>query len=186
MKYIFGFVAVILIVLITLVLIWRGLMGGGGAPAEEPAPLTDYAFTTTAMRLTIDGEINADEEHSAVRITLSRSENRVEILEGYDYAMTDSRSYASNQEAYGNYLRALDLMGFTEGADSEEMADERGVCPTGERYTYEIVDGTDVKQRYWSTSCRTSDGTFLGESREVQKFFRALIPDYRDLTRGVL
>jgi hypothetical protein len=184
MKYFFGFAAIILLVLITFVLIWRGFTGGGDEP-EAPPPLSDYAFTTTAMRLTIDGEVDAQQEHSAIRIIVSRSESRLEVLEGYDRVLTESRSYASNQEAYGVFLRALDRMGYTLGDSDPDLRDERGFCPTGRRYIYEIVDGTDVIQKFWSTSCDRDEGTFQGAGNRVLDLFREQIPDYRQLTRNV-
>lgn len=185
MKYFFGFAAVILLVLITFILIWRGLTGGGGEEQNVPPPLSDYTFTTTAMRLTIDGEVNAQQEHRAIRIIVSRSESRLEVLNGYDRVLVDSKSYASNQEAYGVFLRSLDRMGYTMGDDDPDLRDERGFCPTGRRYIYEIVDGTDVIQKFWSTSCDRDEGTFQGSASLILDLFKEQIPDYRQLTRKV-
>lgn len=183
MKYFFGFAAVILVLLVTFVLIWRGW--SGNTTPEAPPPLSDYTYTTAAMRLTTIGPVNPDQEHRAVRITISRSENRLEVLEGYQRSPASSKSYPSNQEAYGTFLRALDLMGYTKGNDNPNLADDRGFCPTGKRFIYEIVDGTNVKQRYWSTSCSKAQGTFNGAASAIQKLFKDQIPEYRDLTRGV-
>lgn len=184
MKYFLGFTAVILLVLVTFILIWRGFTGGGDEP-EVPPPLTDYTFTSVSVRLTIDGEINAQQEHQAIRMTVSRSESRLEVLNGYDRKLANSKSYPSIQEAYGNFLRALDLLGFSEGIDNPDLEDERGYCPSGQRLIYEIVDGTEVIQRYWSTSCSSSQGTFEGEARSIRSLFQKQIPDYRDLVRDV-
>jgi hypothetical protein len=184
MRYVIGFIAIIVLVILTFVLIWRGVTGDGD-PVETPAPLTDYTFTTTVMRFTIVGRVNADQDHRSVRMTISRSENRIEILEGYQEALGEARSYASNQEAYGTFLRSLDLLGFTQGSDDPERADDRGFCPIGQRYIYEIVDGTNVVQRYWSTSCRGDMGPFEGDKGGVRSLFQAQIPDYRAITRGV-
>lgn len=182
MKYTLGFIAVIIVVIITFVMIWRGIMGR--EPEAQPAPLTDYALTTTAMRLTIDGEVNTDEEHRAIRITVSRSESRVEILKGYGKEVVQGKSYESTDKAYETFLRALDLMNYTKGNNNLELEDDRGYCPEGERYIYEIIDGTDVQQRYWSTSCNR-EKTFDGESNDVIKLFKKQIPDYRSFTKDV-
>lgn len=185
MKYFFGFAAVLLLILITFILIWRGLTGGGGGEQDVPPPLSDYTFTSTAMRLTIDGEVNSQQEHQAIRIIVSRSESRLEVLNGYDRVLADSKSYASNQEAYAVFLLALDRMGYTQGDDDPDLRDERGFCPTGKRYIYEIVDGTDVIQKYWSSSCGKDQGTFEGVSKSILSLFKKQIPDYRQLTRKV-
>lgn len=184
MKYFFGFAAVIVLVILTFVLIWRGFSGGGDAPAPPP-PLHSYTFTTTAMRFTIDGPVDPESEHRALQVTVSRSESRIEILKGYDRVVSKAKSYASNQEAYETFLRALDLLDYTQGNDDPALADDRGYCPSGRRFIYEIVDGTDILQRYWSTSCSRKQGTFLGSASEVQKLFKTQIPDYDEFTRGL-
>lgn len=183
MKYAIGFVAVILITVLTFVLIWRGVMNR--EPEVQPAPLADYALTTTFMRLTIDGAVNTDDEHRAIRITVSRSESRVEILKGYDYEVVDGKSYPSTDEAYSTFLRALDLMNYTKGNNQPEMEDDRGYCPAGKRYIYEIISGSDVEQRYWSASCSSKVGNFEGEAREVRQLFEEQIPDFRKFTKDV-
>lgn len=183
MKYAIGFVAVILITILTFVLIWRGVMNR--EPEIQPAPLADYALTTTAMRLTVDGAVNPDEQHRAIRITVSRSESRVEILKGYNYEFVDGKSYPSTDEAYSTFLRALDLMNYTKGNDTAEMEDDRGYCPAGKRFIYEIIDGTDVSQRYWSTSCSKKVGNFEGDAQDVRKLFEEQIPDFKKFTKDV-
>lgn len=153
-------------------------------PDVQPAPLADYSLTTTAMRLTIDGEVNTDEEHRAIRITISRSESRVEILKGYDKEVVAGKSYESTDKAYETFLRALDLMAYTKGNDNLQLEDDRGYCPEGQRYIYEIVDGTDIHQRYWSTSCN-KEKSFEGDSQDIIKLFKKQIPDYRSFTKDV-
>lgn len=182
MKYTIGFIAVILITILTFVLIWRGVMGG--EDEVQPAPLTDYAISTTAMRLTTEGQVNPDKLHRAIRITVSRSESRVEILKGYDGEVIKGKSYPSTDEAYFTFLRALDLMGYTEGKDKPEMADHRGYCPAGKRYLYEIVDGVDLLQTYWSASC-SKVGNFEGDDSGIRKLFEEQIPDYRKFVDNV-
>lgn len=184
MKFFFSFVGIVLLILITFILIWRGMTGDGPVP-EAPAPLSDYTFTGVMMRFTVVGQVNQQEDHRGMRMTVSRSESRLEVLEGYDRTITESRSYASNQEAYATFLRALDKQGFTQGNDDPELRDDRGFCPRGRRFIYEIVDGNEVIQRYWSTSCGRSQGTFEGNGGAIERLFRAQIPDYRELTRGV-
>lgn len=184
MKYFFGFGAVILLTILTFVLIWRGF-GGGGESVPQAVPLSDYTFTTTAMRFTTEGLVNADKEHRAIRITVSRSESRVEVLGGYQRSVLKAKSFASNQEAYATFLRALDKLGYTDGVEDPELADDRGFCPQGQRYIYEIVNGTDVMQRYWASSCRKEKRTFLGKVSDVNWLFQNQISGYREFIRSV-
>lgn len=184
MKFFFSFVGIVLLILITFILMWRGMTGDGPAP-EAPPPLSDYTFTGVMMCFTVIGQVNQQQDQRAIRMTVSRSESRLEVLEGYDRVITESRSYPSNQDAYATFLRALDQQGFTQGDDTPERRDDRGFCPRGRRFIYEIVDGSEVIQRYWSTSCGRSQGTFEGNAGAIERLFRAQIPDYRDLTRGI-
>jgi len=82
--------------------------------------------------------------------------------------------------------RALDLAGFTKGDAKSTNTNERGYCPTGDRYIFEIVNGASDAQRYWSTSCRNS-GTFKGNVAQVKQLFIAQIPpvDFAKETAGL-
>lgn len=173
MRYFIGFLAVVIFVVAIFILVLRGFRGPD-QPAE--APLTDYTSTNIMMRYTVDGPINNEESHRKVRITVSRSESRIELIQGYQENVILAKSYVSNEEAYGTFLRTLDLLNFTEGDKNPEKADERGVCPTDNRFVYEIVNGTDKLQRYWKGSC--GGGTFGGNANLVRAAFIQQIPDY--------
>ncbi|HEU4914753.1 MAG TPA: hypothetical protein VFT16_05140 [Candidatus Saccharimonadales bacterium] len=175
MRYFLGFLASIGLVILVFFLVLRGL-GGNNNPAEVN-PLTDYANTDAIVRMTVDGPIVADEQHQAYRITVGRSETRIETLQGYQYSTIDSKTYPNNQEGYTNFLRALDIAGFSKGnpeADSQ-AEDERGVCAFGSRFVYEIVKGTSQIQRYWATSCG-GQGTFKGSTENVKRLFDKQVP----------
>ena len=184
MKYFFGFLGSLGLVILVFILVLRGLGGGGGGqkPKEE-VRLPDYTHTTTAMQFTTEGRVNADQEHYAVRITVSRSEARIEILQGYQENVIYAQSYPSNSEAYATFLRALEKMGYTKGDEESAIEDDRGFCPTGQRYIYTIVNGSSTAQRFWTSSC--GGGTFEGQSAKIRALFKAQIPEYTKLTRGI-
>lgn len=182
MRYLLGFLAVIGLVVVVVVLIIRGLSGGDNT-TENGVKLTDYTHTDTVMRMTIEGPINSEQVHQSVRVTVGRSESKVEALQGYENAVFDSRSFGSNSEAYGTFLRALDLLDYNRGSDNEALEDARGYCPEGNLYTFEIIDSNSSLQRYWLTSC--GEGTFAGQAGKIQKLFKAQIPDYGKFIRNV-
>jgi hypothetical protein len=181
MRYFIGFLSVFALVLLVLLLIIRGLSGDDSDKNQRK--LSDYARSDTVMRLTIDGPINADTEHQGVRVTIGRSENSVEILQGYRRIAVASQTYANNEQAYITFLKALQLLGYTRGNPDENLRDERGYCPEGDRYIFEIKTGSQEIQRYWRTTCK--EGTFRGDTTPVINLFQAQIPDYAEFTKDV-
>jgi len=179
MRYFLGFLAAIGLIVLVFILVLRGF-SGGKQPANK-AVLTDYASTETVMQLTLDGPVNADQNHERVRISVGRTINTIEIMKGYENKVVDSRIYPNNEEAYGNFLRSLQLLGYTKGNADPKLADERGVCPLAQRYVYEIVSGDATVQRFWNGSC--GGGTFGGNANNVRALFKQQIPDYSQLTR---
>lgn len=185
MRYLVAALVSIGLVILVIILLVRAIFGGGGDVQERPAPLVDYANSNVIVRTTISGPIVSNEEHEEIRIDVSQYTADIRTITGYEGRVTSSNRFNSNPSAYASFLSALDLMGYTQGNDDEELADERGRCHDGNRYVFEIIDGSDVVQRYWSTSCRGEGGTFQGQTREVVDLFKAQIPrdDYRDITR---
>lgn len=178
MKYFFGFLASVGLIIAVFILIVHGFSGGPKTPTT--APLTDYTNTNVQMRFTIDGPINADQSHRAVRITIDQNQAMIQLLNGYGQSVADQHTYSSNTTAYGNFLRALDLVGFTHGTTTATTQDERGYCPSGSRYNFDIVDGANVKQHFWNTSCGGA-GNFRGNTKAVTTLFEAQIPDFGNL-----
>jgi hypothetical protein len=179
MRYFFGFLAAVALIVVVFILIVRGFSGGRSDAQTE---LMDYAKTQTVMRMTIDGPVNADQDHRSVTVTVGRSSNTVNLDQGYQGNVLDTRTYASNEEAYATFLRALDLLGYNKGNADPDREDSRGFCPTGKVYTFEVVTGSSTVQRFWTTSC--GGGTFKGNATIVRTLFREQIPDYSDLLRG--
>jgi hypothetical protein len=179
MKYFFGFLAAVTLIVVVFILIIRGL--GGGRPKLQ-TQLIDYAKTQTIVRMTVEGPVKADQDQRSVTTTVGRSTNIIELRQGYQNNVIDTKSYASNEEAYATFLRALDLQGYTKGNDDPDREDSRGVCPTGRVYTFEIVTGSSNVQRFWTTSC--GGGTFKGKTDIIRRLFRAQIPEYAKVTRN--
>ena len=177
MKYFFGFLASVGLIILTIVLIVRSF-SGNDKPVNAPAPLIDYANTSVEMQYTIDGPINSDVEHKALRITVGQDAATAEVLSGYNQNVTQSKTYPSNQAAYAEFLRALDLAGYTKGNTDASLKDERGYCPNGYRYNFDIVDGSDTKQHFWSTSCGSGEGSSRGKTRQIISLFQEQVPDY--------
>ncbi|HEY5667611.1 MAG TPA: hypothetical protein VIR03_00435 [Candidatus Saccharimonadales bacterium] len=182
MRYFFGFVASIGLIVLVFILVLRGF--GSKSNPQSQNPLTDYANSSTVMRMTVDGPIVGDQQHQAYRITVSRDQILIETLQGYNYSPIATQTYENTQQGYTNFLRAIDLAGYTKGNTkaSGQANDERGVCASGDRFIFEILSGGSQIQRYWATTCNGT-GTFKGNKATVKHLFdrQVPIPDYSKL-----
>lgn len=177
MRYLLGLLGIVGLIIVVTVLIVRGF---GGDESKAGPSLTSYAETSTVMRYTVEAPINADQVHQSLRITVGRNQAKAEVLQGYHDVVIDTISYPNNQEAYGVFLRALDLMAFQSGNDDPNLQDERGFCADGNLSVFEITEGEHQIQRYWSTSC--GDGNFGGDVPKIIGLFEAQIPDLGTFT----
>ena len=171
-------VALVVILIVRSISLTRTEDGGEATTAQTN--LVDYAGTSTVVRLTIQGPIVADQDFRWTEITIGSGKNEITTLQGYNGRVDTAQSFESNSTAYANFLRALDLEGFTLGNSEEKFADYRGFCPAGQRYIYEIINGNETRQQYWSASCGRM-GNFEGNATSVLNLFRAQIPGYRSI-----
>lgn len=182
MRYFIGFLVSIGLIVLVVFLVLRGI--GGGGTAKSTTPLSDYAGTDSVVQMLVDGPIIADENHRAYRITVGRTLVTVESLKGYQYQLIETKAYTNNQIAYTNFLRALDISGFSKGNKESKQTDPKGVCATGSRMSFKILSGASEVQNYWGTSCG-SQGNFKGNIPQVRSLFIKQIPgaDQRIVTR---
>jgi hypothetical protein len=180
MRYFLGFLAAIGLIVLVFVLIIRGFTGHKSSNPTNQSSLMDYAGTSTVMQLTIDGPIVSDQNHRAVRITVGRDQTTFETIKGYDGQVDISKSYENTQASYANFLRAIQLLGYNRGDTDPAKSDERGYCPNGRRYIFEVVTGSASVQRFWRGSCGV--GTFKGNNNTIVTLFKQQVPDYTQVT----
>lgn len=173
MKYFFGFLVSIGLIILVVVMVLRGFSGDG--PIKNKTSLGDYATTDAVVQMTVDGPIIAEADHRAYRITVGNSQVTVEALKGYQYETIENKFFTSNQEAYSNFLRAIDNAGFSRGNEKLKDQDPRGVCAKGDRFSFKILNGATEVQNYWGTSCG-GHGNFKGNISEVKSLFMRQIP----------
>jgi hypothetical protein len=189
MRFIFGFIGVFLLILIGLILI----LGGGGKkkttnPTNTPVvmPLPDYAPTDAYVTMTMDGRVNGDDIHRAIKITVSRDQRVLDIIQGYSGHVIDSHSFANNEEAYNVFLHALNNSGFTAKRKGANLtADFTGICPTGTRTIFSLNQSVDVLIQRWTTNCDNTPGTLGTDASPLIDLFQAQITGYSDLTSNV-
>lgn len=180
MRYFIGFLIFIGLIVLVFVIF---LTGGSGTPKKTPPSLSTYANTSTVMQLTIDGPVTADQTHREVQVIVGQSETDINIIQGYQGTVLNHVSYPSNENAYNVFLHAIDLAGFTKTRKTSNT-DDTGVCPLGDRYIFQVINGATDLQRTWNTSCG-GQGTFGGSTSLILTLFKAQIPDYDMLTENL-
>ncbi len=183
MRYFIGFLVTIGLIILVIVLLFGG---GGKDKAKVPAtskPLVSYASSDAAVRLTVDGPINAEQNHRQTQITVTKNMVTYAELGGYKGVVRKSQAYTNTEAAYTSFLRALALAGFTSGDTSKDLQDERGYCAQGNRNIFELIQSNKDVERYWSTSCGKPK-TYLGNSSLTISLFKAQVPNYDDLTNN--
>ena len=184
LRYFIGFFITIGLIIILIVLLFGGGNNGNKPKAPKtPKTLNSLASTDAQIRLTIIGPTNADQIHQQVQITIDRSGNTFNLIQGYENTVTSSQSYESNEPAFSNFLHALSLAGYTRGDNNPKLADDRGYCPLGQRYVFEVIENGKTVSRYWSSNCGKIK-TYLGSTELTLTLFEAQIPDYTTLTQN--
>ncbi len=182
LRYLIGFVVTVGLVILLVVLLFTG---GTNTPSKKVPTtgkaLDSYASSDAQVRLTIDGPINANEDHRQTQYIIDRDNAVINLVQGYDNMVIDTHSYSNTQSSYATFLHALELNGFTRGTTSDaSLRSEIGHCADGYRYVFELVqNGMDI-ERFWTTSCG-SVRTFEGNSQFIIDLFRSQIPSREDL-----
>jgi hypothetical protein len=186
-----GFLAFIILIILVMVLIF----GGGGTKKQTTKisvptimALPDYASTNATTSMTIDGRVNGDELHRAIRITIGQNQRQLDIIQGYSGHVISSQSFYNTQDAYNVFLRAINNSGFLLHAKKTKIAvpaDERGLCPLGNRYIFELDQNGSTLSRLWASDCGVAVGTLGGSSSLLQSLFEAQVPKYQTLVGNV-
>lgn len=181
-----GLVAFILLMIAVVAI----LSNGGSNKPKTPTGITlkalpDYANTDATVSMEIDGRVNGDETHRAIRLTVGRDQRDLQVIQGYSGNVIQSNTFYNTQAAYDVFLRSIRGGGFTLRLKGTTYTDERGVCPLGDRYIFTLSQNNDDLSRLWGTTCGTKVGTLGGSRSFLQQLFQAQIPDYDKLTAQV-
>ena len=188
-------VKTILFILICIGLIWLGILlirsafsamtsSRQSTQINREINMSSFANSDAIATLYVDGPIQADPVHQAVRITVTRNQSKIELIEGYEGKVVRQEAFESNSTAYEQFLKALENAGFDKAVNANVTKDERGMCPLGFRYIYRLDNGSDSVVRSWSTSC--SRGNATGDTTLIRNVFRNQIPEdrYREVLRN--
>jgi len=171
------------IVVLVIVLIVK-LFTRPGTPQLTPVDVGIYAHSSAEATLVMQGPTVIDQDFRQIKITVGQNQNEIDLIEGYQGHVAQTKTYQSNSAAFGAFLQSLKLQGFAQGT-TRNLGDYRGFCPTGSRYLYGFNDGNTDLFNYWSTSCG-SQGTFKGSPHSVRSLFinQILNEDFNDILSG--
>lgn len=189
MNYLVRRIIIVLVVLFLIFIGFRLLFGGGGEAPVVPTTqrvrdLPEYANTNAEVSMITDGRVNGDDIHRAIRITISRDQRTIDILQGYGGIVIDSRQYYNTLNAYDVFLRSLKVHNFLLVRRNVRNTDDRGQCALGHRYIFELNQQGEQLSRLWSSTCN-GIGTFAGSTANLQSLFRLQIPEYDQITARV-
>ena len=74
-------------------------------PTAKVLTLPDYAGTTAVTSMTIDGRVNGDDIHRAIRVTIGQNQRELDIIQGYSGHVLSSQTFYNTQDAYTVFLR---------------------------------------------------------------------------------
>lgn len=189
MKYYLAFIAIIIVLFIGAKVIFspsKKSPDSTGTSTALAKGLVDLASTNAEVSVTIEGPVLGNEQHRAIRISVNSDERTLDVIQGYDGLSIQHNTFDNTTEAYRVFLRAIEGDGFTRNQKAT-VADDRGICPTGTKYIYEIKNSGDSRtdQRYWSVSCGLTIGSAAGVGPAIRDMFQKQIPDFATLTLGV-
>lgn len=152
--------------------------------ASQTVKKNDLSSDGAQVQYTQIGSVVGEEDRRSIRITVTPSERKIEIIRGYNEEVISSKSIGNNVAAFQAFTIALESAGFT-SINPEIKTDEKASCVTGVRYAYDVSYTSGDKQRSWSSSCGNLDGNFSGNRGLVATLFRDQIPDYNRTVSGV-
>jgi hypothetical protein len=178
------------VVLLLLIIGTFAIFGGHSSPKHTTGPqvqsLPSYANTNAEVIMTINGIVNGDDAHQAIKITVSQDQRDLDIIQGYSGYVTSHQQFYNTENAYSVFLNAINGYGFLLPLkNSKYPANDSGQCPDGYLYNFELEqNGTDLSN-LWASTCGTSVGTLGGNSPELQNLFENQITNYDTLTENV-
>jgi hypothetical protein len=181
MRYLIGFFITIGLIILLIIMLVTG--GNKNQVPNTSKPLVDYANTNAQVSMVIDGPVNSDTEHQAVRITVDQDNVTYEVLKGYDGNVSEMKRFANTQSGYDVFLHALAHAGFTRGNTDTKLADEKGYCPLSNRFVFELNQDSDSIERFWAASCGPK--TYMGNLALTIALFKNQVPGYDNLSSNL-
>lgn len=183
-------VIIVVVSVAAIVALARTLLFGGGEeePAENDPQETALVQTTAdrSVRMTVRGQITADEEFRSYQITVSPSSRVMTTYAGYLDQQIDSVRLDNNTRAYEEFVYALDRAGMMDGTPLEGVEnDRRGLCPSGKILEFETLQNAQAVELLWTTTCGGVNGSFKANASQIGDMFLEQVPQGQELLNNI-
>ncbi len=159
---------------------------------EQPAVVDTSrdALTKTdldrGVRMTVRGSIVGNEDFNSYSITIRPNKRDMTAYVGYLDKSIANKRLGNNTRAYEQFVYALDQAGYMDGTPlTGDANDVRGLCATGQIYTFEVLNGSKSVQELWTSTCKGIRGSFTATRSYIVKLFHLQIPEYTNILRKI-
>lgn len=181
------------LVIAALVSIGRTFFGGMGSSSPSPTPQVNVgkealtqATADRSVRMSVRGPLVADERFYSYTITVSSDARNLTTYQGYSAQVVDTSQLQNSMVAYEQFVHALDRAKLMDGTPlTGDNNDTRGVCATGQVYMYEVLQGENILQSLWTSTCAGSPGSLAANQSQVTRLFTSQIPDAAKFTSRI-
>ena len=184
------FIPIIFLIVVFVLIIAAGVSvvrlftGNDNGPTQEVVKeearrfglLNTNADRSVLMRLR--GNIVGDEDFRTYTVQVSPEQRQFTRYKGYLEKPLVDKTYSNNVEAYDQFVNALAAANFATGTPLTGSDDDtRGLCATGVLYEFEIRSGENVEKRFWTTTCRGSNGSLKANADQLRALFLKQVPE---------
>lgn len=177
------FIGLIVVLLIAAIIsVVRVVTGGDDQPTGDVLDTTNQALlatdTSRSVRMIARGNIVGNENFRSYQVVVRPDQRTFVRYKGYLEEPLVTKKYTNNHKAYEEFVYALSRAGLAKGtALTGDADDTRGVCARGIVYEFEIIQGSKVLKRLWTTTCPDAKGSLVGDVGILQQLFVDQIPD---------
>lgn len=176
---------IIAIAIAALVSAGRAIFGGGDQTPTTTDTSRDTLLNTGTgynVRMTVRGPIVAEENFRSYQVTASSDARSLITYSGYLAQSIETKQLTNNMKAYDELVHALDKANMVKGeAFTDDKDDTRGICASGRVYEFEVLDGSNVVKRLWTSTCKGSPGSLKASKDQLEKLFLDQIPDQKKM-----
>lgn len=187
-------IIVVVVAVTTLVSLGRTMFSGSDNSSPDSTPTVNSgkkALTTTSGDYSVvmmwRGPISANETFRSYEIVVSPTERKMTTYSGYVGKELTTEKLPNNQEAYTQFVYALDRAKLMDG---EKLAgadnDLRGICANGNVFQFATLQRSNIVQKYWTTTCKGSRGSLTANVTQVSQLFQRQIPTFTKLYQKML
>lgn len=172
-----------------LVSIGKAIFGGNSATSSQMDAGQRALLSTdsgSSVRMTVRGPIVATEDFRSYTISIDPTDRNLTTYSGYLNQPLSVNALTNNTAAYEQFVYSLSRANFMKDTvltGSEN--DTRGICATGDVYTFDVLQNGVVVKELWTSTCQGSPGSFKESVEQVSSLFLSQIPNSAQLLQGL-